>query len=801
MLNIFQLASNDQSIYYLGQIFGNVGIALAGAGPAVLGNMFKAFNTALLSVGALIITYTTVVGTLKTAGEGKFLGEKWSSLWIPIRMVMGIVALMPTKAGYCLIQVIFMWLIVQGVGAADMVWERAANYFASGGVASTPAINYNTIAAGSDPTNRKSMLVTSIFTSLVCQAADVKYRQKDPDVVAHSTFVDDGSGTHSYLFGVKGDPNYNSECGMVQVGVDQTHPGRADAQVQALQTLVPVLEILANYYVNQMISSASCWDICTPQQVIDAKQGTGNECGYFNKYTGLSSNALSNGTTCLIGGAINANGEPNKDPGWTAVKDYSGSNFMVDAATMFAGYAFNYAANANMNNQNNNNAAPSPVIAAINQGWINSGAYLYQVISKPNAVSDNFSDFITSITAQNLKGPDPNATFDGNGKNGFVVNAYNAGSLTAISATNDMLANNQGKIRIVVDASNTPISGASKTAANLVSQWIGILTPAQNSNTNPLMVLQGFGHSLLLAAQILFLLFLVVAVALGVVSINYTVVGTSANPAAGIGYGSLAYILPPVFFIIVVLAVLGATFGVYLPLVPYLIFTFGAIGWLIVCVEAMVAAPIVALGILSPGGEHEIFGRAQPTPLILLNIFLRPTMMVFGLVAGLLMSYVVVYFINGAFYNVMVLITQNSGLGLLEAFFYIIAYAGLVVVAINKCFALIHLVPDKVLRWLGQHGEGFGEEQMLGEVKGKVSAGAEQAQRVGGAVGSEGAGAASRTSQAYGSKVQQTGAAESPGGSLGGKPSAPAGSAAESKPTPPGGEDRSGGAGGGLGGK
>src|SRR5688572_20342112 len=123
MINVFQLADNDQSILFLGQIFGNVGAGLSGTGPTLLANMFKTFNTILLVVGVIFVVYTTVMGVIATAHEGEFMGKKWNSIWIPLRMIMGIVALVPTKSGYCAIQVVIIWLVVQGIGAADMVWK------------------------------------------------------------------------------------------------------------------------------------------------------------------------------------------------------------------------------------------------------------------------------------------------------------------------------------------------------------------------------------------------------------------------------------------------------------------------------------------------------------------------------------------------------------------------------------------------------------------------------------------------------------------------------------------------------
>src|SRR5437870_3415012 len=104
-MNVFTIATNDQSIYYLGRIFGNVGTVLPGTGPQILSAMFKIFNTAILGIGALVVTYTTVVGILNTAAEGEFLGKHWHSIWVPLRTVIGIAGLFPMKTGYCAMQV------------------------------------------------------------------------------------------------------------------------------------------------------------------------------------------------------------------------------------------------------------------------------------------------------------------------------------------------------------------------------------------------------------------------------------------------------------------------------------------------------------------------------------------------------------------------------------------------------------------------------------------------------------------------------------------------------------------------
>jgi len=130
----FDVPPTDLSKNYLSNIFGVVDGVLAGSGSQIMGQMFNVFNAAVLSIGAIIIMYTLVVSTLNTAQEGEFIGRKWSSIWIPVRSAAGIALLLPKASGYCLVQIIIMWVIVQGIGAADSIWNTALNYIQRGGV-------------------------------------------------------------------------------------------------------------------------------------------------------------------------------------------------------------------------------------------------------------------------------------------------------------------------------------------------------------------------------------------------------------------------------------------------------------------------------------------------------------------------------------------------------------------------------------------------------------------------------------------------------------------------------------------
>ncbi|USQ14327.1 type IVB secretion system protein DotA [Legionella lytica] len=130
----FAPPASDYSMVFLGNLFGIVDGVLSGTGSQIMGSMFGVFNSAVLALGGMIIMYTLLVSTMNTAHEGQMLGQKWSSIWIPVRSTVGLSLLIPKASGYCLMQIFVMWIVVQGVGAADKVWNAALSYLNRGGV-------------------------------------------------------------------------------------------------------------------------------------------------------------------------------------------------------------------------------------------------------------------------------------------------------------------------------------------------------------------------------------------------------------------------------------------------------------------------------------------------------------------------------------------------------------------------------------------------------------------------------------------------------------------------------------------
>lgn len=117
--NMFDPATGSKAIPILDALFGK----LSGGGVDAFSSSIAMFNGGVLIIAGLLAAYTILAGTLGTAHDGEMLGKKFSSVWIPIRYSVFTALMLPIiGGGYCAMQAIVYWLIVQGVGLADKTW-------------------------------------------------------------------------------------------------------------------------------------------------------------------------------------------------------------------------------------------------------------------------------------------------------------------------------------------------------------------------------------------------------------------------------------------------------------------------------------------------------------------------------------------------------------------------------------------------------------------------------------------------------------------------------------------------------
>ena len=179
------------------------------------------------------------------------------------------------------------------------------------------------------------------------------------------------------------------------------------------------------------------------------------------------------------------------------------------------------------------------------------------------------------------------------------------------------------------------------------------------------------------------------------------------------------------------MATIGLTVGFILyyilPFMPFMYFFFAVGGWVKGIFEAMVGVPLWALAHLRIDGEGLPSQTASNGYYLILEIFLRPILTVFGLIASIAIFSALARVLN----EIFPLLTENlsgfassdpdptAGLtaenapykrGVIDEFFFTVIYAILVYLMATASFKLIDMIPNNILRWIGAGVQSFGDQ-------------------------------------------------------------------------------------------
>jgi defect-in-organelle-trafficking protein DotA len=225
-----------------------------------------------------------------------------------------------------------------------------------------------------------------------------------------------------------------------------------------------------------------------------------------------------------------------------------------------------------------------------------------------------------------------------------------------------------------------------------------------DTRANPIVSLAQFGQGLVYEAGAVFVGIGVAVAALTGATGWIPFVG---NATVGAAQVAITWFAPVAAAAIGLTLAFCGVVGYYLPLVPYILFTVGAVSWFMLVIEAMIAGPIIALGVIHPEGQHDIWGRSEKGIMLLLGVFLRPVLMVIGFIAASLMIYIIIALVNGGFS--VAFMAEGGVFGPFALFFTLGIYTTILVFLFQRAFSLIYEVPDKALRWIGEAPEQSGD--------------------------------------------------------------------------------------------
>jgi hypothetical protein len=165
------------------------------------------------------------------------------------------------------------------------------------------------------------------------------------------------------------------------------------------------------------------------------------------------------------------------------------------------------------------------------------------------------------------------------------------------------------------------------------------------------------------------------------------------------------------------------------------------IGWLILIVETLFAAPLWAVGHLIPEGDGFAGQHGRQGYMLMLGILARPPLMVAGFFASIIIFTAIGKGVAAGFMIYQASVTANWLSGPITQIAFIILLISVMIVFAHKVFGLITHLPENVTKWIGGQATSLGEHQDESRIRGMaVVAGRGGTSAVGGAAGAMKAG-------------------------------------------------------------
>lgn len=637
-----------------------------------LASVIKVFVAFALMLGGVLAAYTLIAGTMQTAHDGEMLGKKWSSMWLPIRLAVGAALLLPAAGGFCAAQVLVLWCISQGVGLADNLWS-----------AYTSGVN-KTIASSSTPNGQgvydlASKMLQSNFCIIAAQQnqqsfIDATDDDVDVDKTAYKYYKDDNASTTT-----KKVFNFGKDISKINYSIFQAEAWTGGALKSACGTVT-----ITSPSSNSTVSSAATGlntTAYTLNKVLGADYSSLNSNGVDNTTAAFSdiykaqleaTDALQQSTYTLANSIYTNLNDPK-------------ANDDLKIATQLMTFTTNY--------QNSVKSSISSAFSKSNtwdtfkaamdtQGWLMAGTWYVNVSRYQNLVSAVAQTIPEATGIINANKISDNSDFRANMKSfSSLYNSSLKDSPYISSIINKELIAPGSQTASDADDEKSgsywtsKITGVFSPITNALASWL-----ASNSNTSeetdPLSLVIDLGNTIDTSAWWI----MGGAFALSLVFSSVMI-------------AAITFLVPLWMFAI--------TLSVVIPFTPYIMWMGVVAGWMILCLEAVIAAPLWIVSHLHPDADGPT-GRGGSGYGLILSLLMRPALMILGLICAMLILSILIALVNQTFGATFAAVaTASGGTSITQAIGVLCVYTLLTLSMVKKSFSLIHVIPDEIMKWLG----------------------------------------------------------------------------------------------------
>ncbi|MBS0057717.1 DotA/TraY family protein [Yersinia sp. Marseille-Q3913] len=231
----------------------------------------------------------------------------------------------------------------------------------------------------------------------------------------------------------------------------------------------------------------------------------------------------------------------------------------------------------------------------------------------------------------------------------------------------------------------------------IATSQIGNLTVGSDQ-MNPLLKMKAVGDYTLGGAEIIYTVFSAARIAAETASDSLII------KVVSLGLGSFAKnailaAAPAVYFILLLLLSVGFSLSIYLPFIPFIYWLASAANWIVSVLVGATGGTLWAATHIATerdGGHRSAYGY-----IFLIDVMIRPMLMVFGFVFASIVIVALGTLLNLMFGATIANVQANSFTGLISLVGILMVYARICTTTVTRVFALQVTMPDYIISWLG----------------------------------------------------------------------------------------------------
>jgi conjugal transfer/type IV secretion protein DotA/TraY len=701
---------------WLTQIF-HFGDGARGA-TTLLGQMLQIYNLGILAVATLMLVVLIITMVMESAQHGRVGGERNSPVWAVLRLVFAIGLLTPLMDGYNGAQIGAIQLAHAGSGLANTLWARFA-----------PAQAGNDFQPSTVIAENPSRFLEQVTIDETCLAG-VALDRRLPGDQAY------GSVTAQAIYRDSANTSKETQGALLPLSINGAQDGieyitvPQAIQIEAQQKQLPISRFRIHY--NRVGNDDYCGALEVPAPLLASNEVPEDATLYLQAFL-HNRHILANYANSIVAKVDAIASAPKAGQSGPGTRQDHAEGDVTGLPSM----------QRPVGSDQKSGTTPTP-LPELPQVELEASAW--------NEVSEQFAGQLSEAArkvAQDYVSPEINTSTDGNrgwGEAGFVffrAARLSHDNLQAQNFSFSAVLPNDVILPASMRSGGEPAScvpllkalfrpdyhclpeGQETTLAIKVADTVLDNVNSQNGE-DPLVTSESSNgverRQNQLSAELTrrghFDSFLSQVSGSGQVAGTMPIIGAinggnemlrSASvflrdSSASTGTGSTSLIL-------IIFAGLSYVVGFFLsyclPLFPLIRFFSGILSWLLSLFEAIVALPLVALVSLRGEGEG-LLAHSEQGILLLLQMILRPVLMIIGLIAALTVFNMLYMFIDqaiwGSFFGLSGGASQMAAGGLdnvLGFYACLLLWTFLVYTLANFSFGMINTIPNRVLVWIG----------------------------------------------------------------------------------------------------